>query len=55
MKDAQISKKLDIHIERIINIKEKYDISDNIDNKGINIKEINQRIDKINDIVKRSD
>ena len=42
---------LDKHVERIIDIKKKYDISDDDKVSGVDIEKLNKRIDKINDIV----
>ena len=41
-------KKLDESVERILKIKEKYHINDNVENLGMNIEEINEMIDNIN-------
>ena len=44
--------KLDRHVERILKIKDKYNINDNTDYQGIDIDKVNKRIDKINNIFK---
>ena len=43
---------LDDSVGRILKIKDKYKINDNMNNVGINIDEINEEIDKINEIFK---
>ena len=45
---------LDMSVEKILDLKEKYEISDQIDFSGCDIEEINSMIDKINDKVKNS-
>lgn len=48
-KDNKYQNKLDASIKRIIKVKEKYQISDNTDILGIDIKEINKEIDELNE------
>ena len=50
-KDNKYQNKLDASIKRIIKVKEKYQISDNTDILGIDIKEINKEIDELNEKV----
>jgi len=47
-RDKRYAKKLDESVERILKIKEKYNITDNTDNLGCNIDEINSEIRRIN-------
>lgn len=42
---------IDMSVERILRIKKKYKINDSINYGGIDIKKINQRIDKVNNLV----
>ena len=49
--DCKYLDKLDIHVKRIIDVKDKYRISDDINYDGIDIGAINKRIDSLNNLV----
>lgn len=49
-KNKDYLKLLDDNVNRIINVKNKYNINDDIDNIGIDIDEINNEIDRINNM-----
>ena len=47
-KDKELKENLDRHVDRIINVKNKFNISDKVNYKGIDIENINKKIDLLN-------
>ena len=47
-KNEEMTKLLDDSVKRIIRVKEKYNVNDDISYRGAKIDEINKEIDKIN-------
>ena len=52
LKDKILEKNLNDSVTRIIDVKKKYDISDDLNFKDINLHDINLKIDRINNLVK---
>lgn len=50
-KNHQYVENLSNSVQRIINVKEKYELSDSISNIGIDIQKVNEEIDRINSVI----